>query len=156
MDKCNSYTHGTEAAPQGSPEDEVVESKSLFFIVDFWASYGTTGLTDAEPNAQPSLLTQAEINKKSDTVIDLAVGRWLTVKPNVSLTADANREIASHVFKRVHIGVGSHLAILDLASLYQPLWAFPVVGSVADAKKFFDSNETKWSASEWLVCNELY
>ena len=111
--------------------------------------------TRTNPNAQPSVLTQAELNKKADTVIDLAVGYWLTINPNVS-TGDANREVARYVLKRVSVGAAARLAILDLGELCQPLWAFPVVGKVADATTFFHTKETKWSAREWLVCNELY
>jgi hypothetical protein len=146
---------GVAAEQQGAPEPQVVESTSDLFLVDYWISYDTTGLTNANPNAQPSVLTQAELNKKADTVIDLAVGHWLTINPNVS-TGDANREVARYVLKRVSVGAAARLAILDLGELCQPLWAFPVVGKVADATTFFHTKETKWSAREWLVCNELY
>ena len=108
---------------RGGAPAEVVESTSELFLVDYWISYNTTGLTDMNPNAPPSVLTQAELNKKGDSVIDLAVGHWLTSPP----TGDPNREVTKDVFKRVSVGAGAQLTMLDLGELCQPLWAFPVV-----------------------------
>ena len=82
---------GVAAAPHGGAPAEVVESTSELFLVDYWISYNTTGLTDMNPNAPPSVLTQAELNKKGDSVIDRAVGHWLTISPPFRLGTQIER-----------------------------------------------------------------
>ena len=50
----------------------------------------------------------------------------------------------------------SKLEMVDIGRLCHPLWAFPVVGVVAQAKEFFRTMESKCSVEEWLMCKQQY
>lgn len=144
--------------------DAVRESSTMRFLIDYWVSYNATGLTDADANAIPARrLTQKELNQSvaSDgsnlAVIDLAVGRWLSVQPTITATGDTTREkFASYVFQRVAVKPAGKCAIVDLAGLCQTLWAFPFLGDVDNAETFFNTEESKWSSRQWLICKKLF
>ena len=149
------------AAPDAS-DDAVCESDKRYFFVDFWISYDVTGLSAATPNAPPPgrRLRPSDLNASPEEgglmVIDLAVGRWLTVQKSLA-GGDADRETAaSYVFRRVALKASTRRSMVDLGELCQPLWAMPVLGSVGDAKAYFDAHDSKWSAGQWLVTTKLY
>ena len=103
----------------------------------------------------PQKLTVAELNDASFAV-DLAVGRHLRLLPTVTdAGAESVREKwAKIVFQRVK--PQGALVVLDIAFLCQPLWSFPVLGNVNDAKSFFRALSSKWDAEQWLVLPKLF
>ena len=147
-----------EASSESSDDSDAsnIDEKNLF-MVDFWISYDTSGITAATPNPPVAReLTVAQRN--SDAALDLAVGRWLTVCPKLipaSTPHAAEREAADVVFDRVKFTDGN-LVIREVGQLCQPVMAFPVLGNVASAKAFFRKASSKWDAIEWLVYKKLY
>jgi len=48
------------------------------------------------------------------------------------------------------------LVALGMSFLCQPLFAFPVLGNVQDAKAFFRAQFSKWDAEQWLVLSQVF
>lgn len=146
------------ASPVGADMAPVRESETERFIVDFWISYDVTGLSAENPNNPPARqLSEKELNADHDDVkvIDIAVGRMLVEQPSITMTGNAVREeAASYVFQRMK--PTAKLAILEVSQLCRPLWAIPFLGDVEAARTFFDENESKWCAKQWLVVKKLY
>ena len=88
--------------------------------------------------------------------VDLALGRYLAVQATVTTAgaASVREEWAKKVFQRVKPKAA--LVALDMGFLCQPLFAFPVLGNVQDAKAFFRAQLSKWDAEQWLVLSKLF
>ena len=146
---------GGAAAPlAAAPKATRQQSERERYVVDFWFSYDITGL-DEDPNAEPK--TQLTLAQQNDPkfAVDLAVARELLVQPTITATGNISRETAAaYVFQRVK--AAPKPVIVDLADLCQPLWTFPFLGSVTDAKTFFSGTSSKWSTNHWLIAPKLY
>ena len=79
------------------------------------------------------------------------------MQASVTGSGIAARDCAKHVLKRMKpVGAGN-LAILEIGSLCQPLWAFPWLNDYDTARSFFSrATYSKWDADQWLVCTNLY
>jgi hypothetical protein len=132
-----------------------VESTEDRFIVDWWISYDIRGLSPESPNAGHGLpkLTTAQVNDAAYAV-DLAVGHNLQTMPTVTNRSGLREQYAKVIFKRVK--QQKKLVVRDIGYLCQPLWSFPVLGTVTDAQQFFRAQSSKWDATQWLILPKLY
>ena len=133
------------------------ESTTGRFIVDMWISYDIRGLSTERPNAPvPSAKLKPKELNDAVFAVDLAIGRDLVVQPTVTTAGAAHgrEKWLKTVLQRVKPKPA--LVALDIGFLCQPLWSFPVLGSVQDAKEFFHSQSSKWDAEQWLILSKLF
>jgi hypothetical protein len=151
---------GGAAAAAAAPAVRVAESKTGRFIVDAWFSYDVRGLSSVNPNAPPPA-KRPTAKELDEDCIDLCFCRWLSVQPSVTGSGIAARDEADAVLQRLKRapGAGGKLAILEVGTLCQPLWAFPWLGNYESARAqaaFSRSSFSKWDAEQWLVAKKLY
>lgn len=142
-----------QPGPAADGATSTVESIVERFFVEGWISYDVTGLSDADPNAPVAWprLTATELNTRNRAV-DIAVGRRMTVLSDIS-PPGLERDAAKKVFQLVKLSAKREL--VDVASLCQPLLAYPYLGDVASARAYLRGATSKWEAEKWLVCPKL-